>query len=111
LNELYDEIEQLIEDITGQIGMPFTLGAFSGMGWCYAPTPMSKDPYPNITIKQQKNAIHVYYAFWKFNEDEKKRFTSIFGQSAAGKSCIRIKKMTSERKEALAYIINRCKEI
>jgi hypothetical protein len=109
LDELYNEIMRLVKDITKQNGMPFELGAFSAIGWRHDSS--NDTPMPYISIKKQKNAVHVYYSFWKFNEAEKRHFVSVFGKSAIGKSCIRIRKMTVERKETLTFIINRCKDI
>jgi hypothetical protein len=110
MSELYNEIEKLIENIVGKTGELYELGAFSGIGWSHASTPMNRESSNHIVvIKKQKNAVHVYYAFWKFDEDEKNRIVSVFGKSAVGKNCIRIKKMTEERREVLAFNINKSK--
>ena len=108
MEELYQEIYQLMKDETGQEGRDFAIGAFSGLGWLYAPYKSASFDglYPKICLKEQKNAVHVYVTLFVDGKSVIENYTAIFGKSAIGKSCIRVKKLTRQRREALEEIIN-----
>jgi len=107
MEETYQEIYQLIKETSGQEGTEFEIGAFSGLGWLYAPYKSTTFDglYPKLVLKQQKQAVHVYVTLFENGKSLLENYTEVFGKSAIGKSCIRIKKLTPERKAALLELI------
>ena len=107
LQNLYNEIEQLINSEAGESGRPFVYGKFEGVGWLnfhYSCTAY-EGPYPRIALKQQKNAIHFYVMLWVEGKSILENYIHIFGKTSIGKGCIRIKKLSDERKNALSEIV------
>jgi hypothetical protein len=110
LEQLHNEIKELIEEHVGEKAKTFTLGKFSGLGWLefhYICSTYDR-LYPRIVLKCQSNAIHVYIMSREYGLLE--RYISVFGKTGLGKGCIRIKKLTPERQEALIEIISKVLE-
>ena len=111
MDELYSEIKNIIEKQAQKAGELFESGKFSGLGWYFYHYKCSTydGPYPRICLKQQKNGVHVYTALWQDGKSVLEDYVDVFGKSAIGKGCIRIKKMTPARKEALLEILDLAK--
>jgi len=107
LQSLYYEIKNLIDEGVGEPGHEYEYGKFKGLGWLdfdYANTNY-EGPFPRISLKLQKNAVHVYVMMWIDGKPILENYVNIFGKSAVGKGCLRIKKLNDERKRALEEII------
>lgn len=106
---LYEEILALLEEVIGEKGKSFTVGKFSGIGWLdfhYKCTTYD-GLYPRISLKQQANGVHIYVMSGEaefLNE-----FIDIFGKSAIGKGCVRIKKLTPERQDGIVKMVEKIK--
>ncbi len=61
--------------------------------------------WPLLAIAPQKNTINVYAFVLIEGHYVAETFAEVFGKSNVGKSCIRIRKMNSERYTALKTII------
>ncbi len=62
--------------------------------------------YPMISMAPQKNSLNLYINFfYRGNEPITKGFANIFGKSNVGISCIKIRKLTAERIDAINDII------
>jgi len=107
LEALYIEIEGLIEERLGEKGKPFTVGKFSGLGWLdfHYRCSTYEGLYPRISLKRQANAVHVYVMHVAYGL--LKDYVDIFGKTGIGKGCIRIKKLTPERHDALLEIVDK----
>lgn len=107
MDELYLELKELIESHSGQKGLLFEAGAFSGLGWYFFHYKCSTfdGPYPRVSLKQQKNAVHVYTALWDNGKSVLEDYVGIFGKSGVGKGCLRIRKLTPARRQALIEIL------
>jgi len=106
LQNLHDEIVGIIERETGETGYDFAQGKFEGLGWLNFHYKCSTydGPYPRIALKIQKNAVHLYLMVWVDGEPPLKRYTELFGKSAVGQGCLRIKFLDDRRREAVAEI-------
>jgi len=107
LQPLYDEIKNTIENEVGEPGYNFAYRSFEGQGWLNFHYVCStyEGQYPRIVLKQQKEAVHFYVMLWVDGKPILENYTSIFGKSSVGKSCIRIKKLNDERRNAIVEII------
>ena len=107
LQSIYDEIEQIINSEAGEQGHNFAIGKFSGMGWLnfYYTCSTYDGLYPRIALKRQTNAVHLYVMLWGDGKPILERYTGIFGKTAVGKSCLRIRKLDDKRKTAIAEIV------
>ena len=107
LRNLQDEIARIIERESGETGHDFTNGAFEGLGWLNFHYRCSTydGPYPRIALKLQKNAVHLYLMVWVDGEPPLKRYAELFGKSAVGRCCLRIKFLDDERRKAIAEIV------
>ena len=106
LRNLHDEIAGIIERETGETGRDFAQGKFEGLGWLnfhYKCTTYD-GPYPRIALKIQKNAVHLYLMVWVDGEPPLKRYAELFGKSAIGQGCLRIKFLNDDRRKAVAEI-------
>ena len=67
METIYDEVNQMITNLTGQQGEEFEAGAFSGLGWLFFHYKCSTydGRYPRVSLKLQKNAVHVYVHAWE----------------------------------------------
>ena len=108
---LYNEIKTLINTQTQQIGKDYVCGKFEGEGWLpfHYVCSTFDGMYPRISLKQQKNAVHFYIMLWIDGVPVLERYTELFGKSAVGKGCLRIKQLTPERARALCEIIELAK--
>lgn len=106
MDTIFEEIINALNKTTQEGGKTFESGKFVGLGWCFRQRKTSnfEGPYPLIALKVQKNAVHLYYPFWLFSSTEIQNFQEIFGQSAMGKSCIRVKKLSTERLNGIREI-------
>lgn len=107
LQSLYYEIKSLIDEETGELGQEYEYGKFKGLGWLvynYSNTSY-EGPLPRISLKLQKSAVHVYVMLWINGKPVLENYVHVFGKSAVGKGCLRIKKLDAERKRALKEII------
>ena len=106
--ELYDKILNKIELKYGEAGKNFTCGKFEGLGWDFYHYKCSTydGPYPRVALKQQKNGTHVYTMLWEDGKSVLEDYIDVFGKSAVGKGCLRIKKLTPEREAALDAILD-----
>ena len=105
LDDLYVEILEILENKLGK-GESYISGKFEGLGWLNFP--YKGGLLPKISLKQQKNAVHLYIMKWIDGKPVLDRYRHIFGKSATGVGCIRIKKLDSDRKQALIDIIDIC---
>ena len=112
MDGLYGEIKDIIEKQAQKTGEPFESGKFTGLGWYFFHYKCSTydGPYPRVCLKQQQNAVHIYTALWQDGESVLEDYVDVFGKSAIGKGCIRIKKLTPARKEALLEILGMAKK-
>jgi len=108
LSGLYDEIRHIIESKIGEAGEKFSYGKFDGLGWLnFHYTCSTYDGlFPRISLKQQKNAVHIYVMMWKDGRPLLENYVNVFGKSAIGKGCLRIKKLNEEFKKAICEIID-----
>jgi hypothetical protein len=109
LQDIYNEINDIITNATNETGKPFSYGKFEGIGWLeftYTNSTYS-GPFPKISLKLQKNAVHIYIMHWLDGKPIIENYVDAFGKSATGVGCIRIKKLTEERKTALEDIVNK----
>ena len=108
LEQLYQQVETLIEQRVGVEGTPFVCGKFEGLGWLYYHYKCStyEGPYPRISLKQQKNAIHFYIMLWIDGVPVLERYIEVFGKSAVGKGCLRIKKWEDKHINAVLELID-----
>ena len=104
---LYHEILSLIERTVGEPARPFTCGKFDGVGWLdfHYVCSTYDGAYPRLALKQQKNAVHVYLMLWIDGIPVLERYMSLFGKSAVGKGCLRLKKLDPAKEAALVEIV------
>ena len=112
LEKIYQQVKEIIIAEIQEEATDFSIGKFTGEAWCFEQDIRggNRPDYPSIMLKQQKNGVHLYIAFWKFSKDEMEEMSRIFGKSAVGKSCIRLRKLTPERVEAIRNIAIRVME-
>jgi len=112
MQNTYNEIKDIIETTIGEQGKHYVAGKADGLGWleinykntCFDGT------IPMISIKQREKAVHVYVMMWSGGKPITEDYIKVFGKSAVGVSCIRIRKLTEERKEALREIAQIARE-
>jgi hypothetical protein len=107
MDNLFDEIKNMIDKATGEAGREFSLGKFEGLGWLdfHYSCSTYDGLYPRIALKQYANAVHFYAMLWIDGKSVIEDYSNVFGKSSVGKGCIRIKKLTDERRDALLEII------
>ena len=112
LEILYNEIESIITNEVGESGRIFTFGKFEGIGWLdfHYKCSTYDGLYPRISLKQQTNAVHFYIILWIDGKPVLDDYIEIFGKSAVGKGCLRIKKLDETRRAALVEIIRHAKK-
>ena len=105
---LYNEIKSLIDREVGGLGVDFTAGKFTGIGWLFFHYKCTSYDglYPRISLKQYPDSVHIYFHLFKDGQSELDSFVDIFGKSAVGKGCVRLKKWNEERKDALNELIH-----
>ncbi|TLG72504.1 hypothetical protein [Culicoidibacter larvae] len=101
--EIYEQINQLISNITGVHGKEYTIGKFTGLGWLNFHYVCSTydGPYPRISLKQYEKTVNVYYALWEDGQGVVEGYKDVFGKSNVGKNCIRIRKLDEQKIAAL----------
>lgn len=111
IEDINNQIQDLITHEIGEAGQAFSLGKFHGIGWIQYPEGSNLDPsdYPLIALKKYEKSVNLYAYLWDTDPVYYKHLESIFGKSAMGKSCIRIKKLNHERIQAIVDILNRLK--
>ena len=111
---LYEKIKFIIDRETGADGHVFRSGKFEGIGWLFFHYVCSTYDglYPRLSIKQQSSGVHLYVMTMENSGGSiLDKYIPVFGKSAIGKGCLRIKKLTSEHEEALIEIISQLKAI
>lgn len=101
LHEIYQHLEQMINQKTKETPQTFTSGKFTGQGWIF-----NSSDLPKITLKAYDQSVHLYLIFWTFDPESKDKLLSAFPKSSVGKSCLRIKSLTKERDEAIQGLID-----
>ena len=106
LRNLHDEIAGIIDRETGETGHAFAQGKFEGIGWLdfHYKCSTYDGPYPRIALRMQKDAVHLYLMVWLDGEPPLKRYTEIFGKSAVGSGCVRIRFLDDGRRRSIAEI-------
>lgn len=104
---LYDRIKKIINEVVGEEGVEYTLGKFTGDGWLNFHYVCSTydGQYPRVSLKQQKAGVHVYIMLWIEGKPILENYIDVFGKTAVGKGCLRLKKLTDEGEVALREII------
>ena len=107
IKSLYDEIEHMIVSEVGVQGHPFIYGKFEGLGWLDFQYTSSayEGPCPKIALKQQKNAVHLYVMSQTQGQPLLEKYVPIFGKTAVGKGCLRIKTLNEARRNAITEIV------
>ncbi|MCL1987897.1 MAG: hypothetical protein FWG64_08005 [Firmicutes bacterium] len=104
LDSLYNGILELFTSELGnehRNGTEYTIGKFTGIGFLFPKEDCEKPPL--ISLKRQKNAVHIYAI-------NLEKYAPIFGKSAVGKGCIRVKSLNNERLQAIKEIISKNKQ-
>ena len=111
LDVLYGKILMLIETEVGVQGTPFTAGKFEGVGWLdfHYVCSTYDGKYPRIALKKQANGVHVYIMSSEYGILAE--YVDIFGKTAIGKGCVRVKLLTEEREAGLVELIRRVKRL
>lgn len=104
---LYHEIKALIDEQVGEVGREYTIGKFTGDGWLNFHYVCSTydGQYPRISLKQQKQSVNFYLMLWIDGKPVLENYQSVFGKTALGKGCLRLKKIDDKGKVALKEII------
>ena len=108
LESIFTDIKSMIDKQTGEEGIEFVHGKFSGIGWLkfhYVCSTYNGE-YPRLLLKRQKDAVHLYALLWDDGKPVLERYICVFGKSAVGKSCVRIKTLDDKRVRALHEIID-----
>ena len=111
LDVLYDQILTLIETEVGAKAKPFTAGKFEGVGWLdfHYVCSTYDGIYPRIALKKQANGVHVYVMSPEYGILSE--YVDIFGKTAIGKGCVRIKLLTESREASLIELVKRVKRL
>ncbi|MCL2557031.1 MAG: hypothetical protein FWE09_00970 [Treponema sp.] len=107
LQSLHDEIAGILEKEIGAAGYDFACGKFEGLGWIdfHYKCSTHDGPFPRIALKIQKNAVHLYLMLWLEGQPPPlQRYVGLFGKSAIGAGCLRVKWLDDDRREAIAEI-------
>lgn len=111
LNNLDPEKQQICETIDQIFSKLITRHIFKtnsinliGYGTMHYKCSTYDGPYPFVSFAPQKNNVSLYLMLFIEGKPYIEKYTSIFGKSNVGKGCIRIKKLNSERINALKEI-------
>lgn len=107
MEALFEQINQLISRTVGSPGQAFTAGQFSGLGWLEFHYVCSTydGPYPRIALKQYDKTVNFYIHVWDNGQSILENYKEVFGKSAVGVGCIRIRKLNEQRIEALRELV------
>lgn len=107
MDTLYNELVEYITRRTNENPVPISMGKFEGIGWIEMPYESAQytGNYPTLVIKQYDKTVNLYVTLYDGDEPVAMRYASVFGKSAVGKTCIRIKKLNEAKLEALDDII------
>ena len=107
MHELYEQLKTIIETETDLSGTVYTSGKFTGIGWFpfnYKTTTYEQELYL-ISLKEYEKTVNLYVMHWVDGENIVGQYVDVFGKSAVGKGCIRIKKLSPEREHVVRLLV------